>query len=85
MADTKIELNLQGINELMKSAEVQAVLQEEGQKILARANSLKQAAGAQYGMSTKAINWIAVTTVRADNGEAVLDNLQNNTLLKARG
>lgn len=85
MNKVNFELNLPGLNALMKGAEMQAILNEKGSRVAAAANSMKHISAAEYGMDTKAINWIAVTTIRADNGAAVADNYQNNTLLKALG
>lgn len=85
MSKVKFELNLPGLNELMKSGAMQSILNEKGMTVASAANSMKQIDEAEYGMDTKTINWIAVTTIRADNGAAVADNYQNNTLLKALG
>lgn len=85
MSKVKFKLNLPGLNELMKSAPMQGILNEKGANVAASANGMKQIDEAEYGFDTKTINWIAVTTIRADNGAAVADNYQNNTLLKALG
>ena len=79
------KLNLPGLTQLMKSPEMQAILAQKGAQVAATANGSAQSDRASYSTSTKTINWIAVTTVRADNGAAVHDNLENNTLLKALG
>ena len=83
MNKVDFKLNLPGLNQLMKSPEMQAILTEKGAEVRARANGNAQISDAQYSMDTKTINWIAVTTVRADNNEAVTENYNNNTLLKA--
>lgn len=83
--DVEVHLNLVGINDLMRGVEVQELLSEEASAMLDRAEALKGRAGAEYSMNIRVINWIAVATVRADNEEAGLDNLENDTLLKARG
>ena len=85
MSRVDFKLNLPGLNELMKSAEMQSILSEKGNAVMSRANSMAQEPGAKYSANTKTINWIAVTTVRADNYEARKDNYDNNTLLKALG
>lgn len=72
----RFELNLKGLNELMKSEEMQQVLDEKGAQVAA-------AAGEGYEHRTYPINWIAVSTVSAETREAVKDNLENNTLLRA--
>lgn len=85
MSKIRFELNLPGLNQLMKSPEMQAILTEKGQRVKAAANSNAQDPEAEYSMSTKTINWIAVTTIRAENNAAVKENLENNTLLKSLG
>ena len=75
----KFELNLKGLNELMKSSEMQAVLNKAADKVAA-------AAGADYEVETAhPIRFIAIASVRPATREAWRDNLENNTLLKAAG
>ena len=83
MSKVRFELNLPGLNELMKSPAMQSELKRYGSNTLSRANSMAQVSNAEYSMNTRTINWIAVTTVRADNYQARRDNYENNTLLKA--
>lgn len=83
MNKVDFKLNLPGLNELMKSPEMQSILTEKGAEVMARANGNVQIPDARFSMDTKTINWIAVTTVRADNNEAIAENLRNNTLLKS--
>lgn len=78
-------MNLPGLNELMRGTEMQAILSDYGNAIMGRANSAAATKDATFSAETKALNWIAVTNVRADNGAAIKDNLNNNTLLKALG
>ena len=85
MSKVDFKLNLPGLNQLMKSPEMQAILAEKGARVMATANGSAQTHDAQYSMDTKTINWIAVTTIRAENGAAIHDNLERNTLLKALG
>lgn len=85
MSKADFELNLPGLNQLMKSGEMQSILSEKGQRVLASANASAMVKDARYSVDTKTINWIAVTTVRADNAEATRDCLENNTLLKSLG
>ena len=72
----RFELNLKGLNELMKGPEMQAVLDEKAQQI-------QNAAGEGYEHQTYPINWIAVANVYPETKEAHADNMENNTLLKA--
>ena len=81
----KVKLNLAGVNELMKREELQTMMQSLGEQIASRAEGMSADPKAEYEAKTKTLNWIAVTNVRAANHEAFLENLENNTLLKAMG
>ena len=85
MNKVKFKLNLPGLNQLMKGPEMQAELSRYGSTVLGNAQSMAQDSKAEYGMDTKPLNWIAVTTVRAENGAAIHENYERNTLLKALG
>lgn len=81
----KVELNLAGVNELMKRQELQDMMQGLGEQIASRAEAMSENPKAEYESNTKTLNWIAVTNVRAVNHEAFEENLENNTLLRALG
>lgn len=81
----KVKLNLAGVNELMKREELQTMMQSLGEQIASRAEGMSADPKAEYESKTKTLNWIAVTNVRAANHEAFVENLENNTLLKAMG
>ena len=72
----EFELNLPGLNALMKSAEMQNVLDK-------KAKAVQTAAGDGFNHRTYPINWIAVSTIFPDTQKAKQDNLRDNTLLKA--
>ena len=72
------ELNLPGLNELMKSPEMQAVLTQAG-------NAVASAAGGDYGVRTHVASFVAITNVYPDSAKAAKDNMENNTLVKALG
>ena len=76
--DVKFKLNLPGLNELMKSAEMQSALLEAGQAV---ANS----AGGDYAAEVHTANWIAISNVYPDSKQAANENFRYNTLLKALG
>ena len=76
MADVKFELNLQGLNELMKSPEMQAVLDEAGERV-------RQAAGEGYTTSSRKGRFIGFCNIYPEDSKAAKDNSANNTLLKA--
>ena len=70
------KLNLAGLNELMKSPEMQAHLDEAGAAVA-------NAAGEGYGYRTHVASYVAITNVFPTTREAAIDNLENNTLEKA--
>ena len=78
MSNVKIELNLPGLNELMKGNEIQSALRDAG-------NAVAQAAGGDYACDVDVINWIAIANVYPNSQSAARDNFKNNTLLKAVG
>lgn len=74
----KYVTNLKGINELMKSEEMQKALSDAGQAVA-------NAAGDGYESETTTINWIGITKVSAVTAKAYKECLENNTLLTALG
>lgn len=75
MADVVIKLNYEGVGELLKNDMI-PVLEEVAAQVAT-------AAGAEY--STYVGQSRANVSVVADTDEAIQDNLDNNTLLKALG
>lgn len=74
----EIELNLPGLNELMKSAEIQSALRTAG-------NAVAQSAGGDYGVDVDTLNWIAIANVYPNSQKAAHENFKSNSLLKAVG
>lgn len=74
----EIELNSAGIQELLKSAEIEAVCKEYADKVANRA-------GDGYEVNTQVGKTRVNAMVFADSFAARKDNLKNNTLLKALG
>ena len=75
----KFKLDLKGLNELMKSGEMQGVLNSA-------ASQIAGAAGDGYETETAhPISYVAIASVRAATYEARKDCSENNTLLKAMG
>ena len=72
----KIVLNSAGVREMLQSAEIQAVLRE-------RANEIAARAGDGYTTDVFAGKTRANASVFANTPEAIRDNLNNDTLLKA--
>ena len=70
----KFELDYEGVGQLLKSAEMQAVL-------IDYANAVQNRAGDDYSVYVGRTR--ANVSVRTDNDNAVQDNYENNTLLKA--
>lgn len=80
MADKiRFKLNLAGLNELMKSGEMQAVLNSAAGQIAGAAGDGYEAEAAHP------ISFVAIASVRAATSEARRENSENNTLLKAVG
>lgn len=83
MNKVKIELNLAGVNAMMKSPEIQAALQAAGEAVAESAGGLS--GGAKYGARTHTANWVAITNVYPEDAEAARENYKDNVLLKGVG
>lgn len=79
----RIELNLVGINAMMKSPEIQAAVQTAGEAVAAAASGM--AHGEPFEAQTHLANWIAVTNVWPASRAAAQANFDDNVLLKAIG
>lgn len=78
MSKIKFELNRDGVRALMQSPEAQALILEKAEAIRDRCPDIGYEADVQVG-KTRAVGMVKATTF-----EAKQDNLENNTLLKAR-
>jgi len=78
MGNFKFELNLQGLNELMKSAEMNAILENAGQRVA-------NAPSGEYGHRVHTASFCSICNVFPKSARAARDNSKNNTLLKALG
>ena len=76
MAKMKFKLNYDGVGQLLKSAEMQGVLEE-------KATGIKNRAGEGYAKDVYVGKTRANAMVYADSYKAKRDNKKNNTLLKA--
>lgn len=85
MSKVDFKLNLSGLNDIMRSGEMQQLLDQKGREVMARAYGMTTDPKAEYGVTTYPIRWIAVTNVKCANGAATAENYRNNTLLKALG
>ena len=73
------KLNLKGLNELMKSAAMQSVLNTAASRIAGKA-------GEGYEIEqAHPISFVAIASVRTGDAASRRDNNKNNTLLKAAG
>ena len=72
----EFELNIKGLNALMKSDGMRAHLDKAGAKV-------GQAAGAGYTHRVTEATYEAIGQVYPATGQAGKDNAENNTLLKA--
>lgn len=72
------KLDLAGLNQLMKSAEMQSILSQAGGRVASNA-------GKGYSHQGYVINWIAVENIFPVTKEAAYENAEKHTLLKALG
>ena len=78
MSNVEFELDLAGLNELMKSPEMEAALESAGEAVA-------NAAGSEYGHRVHQATFVAICNVYPDSEEAARENFDENTLLKALG
>lgn len=78
MSDVEFELDLSGLNELMKSPEMENALEQAGQAVA-------QAAGGEYDHRVHQATFVAICNVYPDSKKAAKENYKENTLLKALG
>ena len=76
MGNVKFELNLPGLNELMKSPAMQAALDEAGAQVASTA-------GGDYAASPKTGRFIGFSNVYPNSKQAAHENFKDNTLIKA--
>lgn len=76
MSKIKFELNSEGVRELLKSAEMQSILDGYAQEAAVRA-------GEGYNAETHLGQKRAYANVYAETYAAKRDNMDNNTLLKS--
>ena len=78
MSKVKFKLNKKGVGELLKSKEMQAILNQH-------ANRTQAKAGPGYEINSFVGFDRAHAVIFAETNEAKKDNLENNTLLKSLG
>lgn len=82
-SNVKFELNLPGLNELMKSGEMRSCIEDEAKRVEANASGMAQDPDATYTSDVVEGNWVVIGRVHAGNGAAMRENYTNNTLVKA--
>jgi len=80
MSRIKFELNLDGLRELMKSSEMQEVLGEAGEVVIANGQSLS---GEPYGKKIVTAKYVSICQVFPVGYAGYKDSIDNNTALKA--
>jgi len=81
MSKVKFDLNLRGLNEVMKGPEIQALMQASGERIKTDAENASN--GGVFEAETKSGDRIATTFIRAKNWKAMHAILKDNVLNKA--
>lgn len=74
----KVELNRAGVREMLKSAEMDAIVYEHAQAIQGRC-------GGGYGAISMTASTRCIALVYPETAEAESDNYKNNTIEKALG
>lgn len=75
------QLNMAGLNELMKSDAMKEVLQEAGEYVANSASSMTD--GEPYGVNVHDAQWVSIANVYGDSDVAKRRNYEENILLKA--
>ena len=80
MSKTRVrfKLNLKGLNELMKSPEMQSVLADAGRQVA-------DVAGDGFCSEVHVASYVAISNVYTENYRAFKRNLRDNNLLDALG
>lgn len=76
MTKVTVEMNHDGMRELLKSAELESFLGQEAQRIAGRC-------GAGYAWDTKQMPSRVIASVYTDTYDAMKDSAENQTLLHA--
>lgn len=72
----EVKLNMPGLNELMKSSEMQGHLKKA-------AEAVAKFAGSDYGSQVHVASYVAIANVFPNSKEAAIENSGNNVLLKS--
>lgn len=75
MSGVRFELDIGGLNEIMKSGAMASVLEDAGAAVAA-------ASGIQCGVRTHTASFVAIANVYPDTKEAAKANYKTNALMK---
>jgi hydroxymethylglutaryl-CoA reductase len=76
LSKIRVELNYAGVGELLKSQEIADTVKEVAEQVAARA-------GDGYATDVYQTGTRVIASVYTETEEAMKDNIENNTLLKA--
>ena len=80
MNDVKFKLDINGLRELMKSSEMESVLQQAGDSVAARGTAMS---GGEYAARVHTATYTAIANIYPNSDKARKDNWEKNTALKA--
>lgn len=83
MSKIKVELNLRGVNEVMKSPEIQAAVQAAGDAVASAASGMS--GGKAFAARTHLASFVAIANVYPDSKDAAHANFKDNVIEKAVG
>jgi len=78
MAKVEFELNISGLQEIMKSGEMQSALSAAGAAVA-------RAAGHDYAYRVHTASFVSICNVYPDSKKAAKENYKTNSLIKAAG
>ena len=81
MNKVDFELDIQGLQELMKSSEMQQILQETTADVANKASM--QTGGETFGQDLRVVNYVAIGTVFPQSEAAAKASYQDNVLEKS--
>lgn len=81
MNKTEFELDIEGLRELMKSNEMQEILDEIGSNVANKASMLS--GGEAFGYSHHIANYVAISTIYPESKAAARASYQDNVLEKS--
>lgn len=80
MSKYKFKLDINGLRQLMKSAEMKAVLNEAGEQVARSASAMS---GEEWDTRVHDASFVSICNVYPATPEARAENYENNTAVKA--